>query len=181
MRRILVVCVSLAASTHMPISPRASPSAEAALLASARSHFEAVTSSTITSPKARVAPAVPDMVIPEYLPSAEPAGSRAIEVFSQRVISPVSVPPSVVRIVFHSTAITPGETREIVVSVACHTSILDTCIGVVFITRLPVPHLFITSSVVRYGTAKFHVDEFSVTFVFVFGASEPDAAVENKG
>lgn len=71
-----------------------------------------------------VAPPVHVTVMPVYLPSAEPAGSRAKLVFSQRVILPVIVPPdkgkpvAVVRIFTPSTAKTPADTRERVVSVA---------------------------------------------------------------
>jgi len=83
----------VAANIHIPINHLASPSAAAALLASASNHFEAVGSRTITSQKASVAPAVPVIEIPVYFQSAEPAGSRPIEVFSAIGFAKVHVTP----------------------------------------------------------------------------------------
>ena len=104
--------------TAIPSKPLASPVAAAATEMSTNSHLESSLSSVTKSPKAIVAPPVPVTVIPEYLPSAEPAGSRAMEVFSPSVMLPVSVPPSVVKIVLPSIAATPAETLVNVVSEA---------------------------------------------------------------
>lgn len=69
-------------------------SAVVAASASANSHLLSTEDKYNKSQNAMVAPPVHVTVIPVYLPSAEPAGSRAIEAFSARVILPVIVPPA---------------------------------------------------------------------------------------
>lgn len=106
-------------------------------------------SNVTRSPKAIVAPPVPVIVIPVYLPSALHAGSKAMLVFSASVIVPPVVnADGVVKVglvsvlfvnvctvltstsVTHSTAIKPADTLVIVVSLACHKFIDQTPIAV---------------------------------------------------